>query len=392
MTATKYAPPDPSSAVRRVRAGTRISRQIPAKTDNFWIVVPAGGCGTRLWPVSRSGTPKFLLSLIQDRRSLLQQTVDRLRFVCQPRHMMVVCGPDHAGRIMRQLPELEDTQIIVEPASCGTGPAIALAAALIERQDPNAIMGSFASDHAVSDLPAFVNAVQAALEAAAQDMLVTIGIPAMRPETDYGYISQSEQVLMKTDFGDVYGASAFVEKPDLSTAMEYVGSGQYLWNASMFIWRVGVFMEELRTYLPDVAAGVSKIADAWGTKKQDKVIRDVWTRMPNVSIDTGIMERSQRVAVVPASMGWSDIDDWNGLGAVLAHDDTGNSMRGDIINAESMNNVVWSDTKRVISIIGLDNIVIVDTPDALLVAERSQVQLVPATVMRLKEQNRTNLC
>jgi len=171
-----------------------------------------------------------------------------------------------------------------------------------------------------------------------------------------------------------------------------VESGRYLWNASMFIWKVSVFMEELRTYLPEVAAGVSRMADAWGTPEQEEVTLDVWPQLPDISIDNGIMERSQRVAVVPAEMGWSDIGDWHGLGTLLQHDEAGNCVRGDTISSGCVNSVVWSDTKRVISLIGLDNIVVVDTPDALLVADRSQAQLVRATVSRLKELNRTNLC
>ncbi len=392
MPASKYAPSDPSKVVRRVHAGGRVSRQIPTKTDNFWVVVPAGGSESRLWPASRAGTPKFLLSLIQDRRSLLQQTVDRLRFVCQPRHMMVVCGAANADRIMRQLPELDEGQIVIEPSSIGTGPAIALAAALIERQDPTAIMGSFASDHAVGDLPAFVNAVQTALEAASKDYLITIGIQPTRPDIGYGYLARGDHLLMRTDFGDVFPVTEFVEKPDLATATEFVDSGQYLWNVSMCLWRVSVFMEELRSLLPDVAEAVSRIADAWGTRKQEKITREVWSQLPNISIEHGILERSGRVAVVPAEMGWSDIADWHGLGALLEHDESGNVMRGDVITSSSTNTVVWSDTKRIISLIGLDNVVIVDTPDALLVADRSQAQLVRTTVMRLKELNRTNLC
>lgn len=392
MAASSRPPSHPSTAVRRVRAGTRMSRQLTSMTNNFWTVIPAGGSGTRLWPVSRAGTPKFLLSLVQERRSLLQQTVDRLRFVCQPRHMMVVCGPPHAVSVTRQLPELLESQIVVEPSPRGTGPAIALAAALIERQDPDAIMGSFAADHAVRDLSEFVNAVQGAIIAASQDHLVTIGIQPTRPETGYGYIEWNDDPAFTTDFGAVHRVSSFVEKPDIATATAYVESGRYLWNASMFIWKVSVFMEELRTYLPEVAAGVSRIADVWGTPEQEEVALDIWPQLPDISIDNGLMERSQRVAVVPAEMGWSDIGDWHGLGTLLKQDEAGNCVRGDTISSGCANSVVWSDTKRVISLIGLNNIVVVDTPDALLVADRSQAQLVRATVNRLKELNRTNLC
>jgi mannose-1-phosphate guanylyltransferase len=359
---------------------------------NFWAVIPAGGSGTRLWPVSRAGTPKFLLPLIQDRRSLLQQTADRLRLVADPGHMLVVCGEAHADRIAAQLPELDaSSQIVVEPSPRGTGPAIALAAALIERIDPTAIMGSFASDHAVGDLAAFRDAVTSAIATAAAGWLVTIGLRPSRPETGYGYIARGDDVMMETPAGVVYAATEFVEKPDLETAMLYMQSGRYYWNASMFVWQVSTIMEELRTFLPDVAEGVTRIAEAWGTEWQEAVVQEVWPQLPDISIDNGVMELSKRVAVVPAEMGWSDIGDWHGLGALLAQDEAGNCFRGDAISTGCVDSVIWSDTGRMISVIGLDNIVVVDTADALLVADRRQAQMVRTTVSRLKELHRTNL-
>jgi mannose-1-phosphate guanylyltransferase len=363
----------------------------PEPPRTFWSVIPAGGAGTRLWPVSRSGQPKFLLRLVKPQRSLLQDTVDRLRLVGQPEQVLVVCGPAHAPAITRQLPELAPQQILVEPTPKGTGPAIALAAALIAREDPRAIMGSFAADHDVRRRDTFAAAVDSARAAAAEGWLVTIGIQPTRPETGYGYIERDATPVLTTSALPVHRALRFVEKPDLERATTWVKSGRFLWNASMFVWRVDVFLTELRRHLPDVAAGVERIADAWGTDRQDAELGAIWPTLPDVTIDTGIMERSDRVAVVPADMGWSDVGDWHGLGALLDRDEAGNSIRGDTISASCTDSVVWSETDRVISLVGLNNVIVVDTPDALLVADRAHAQLVRTTVDRLKALNRINL-
>jgi mannose-1-phosphate guanylyltransferase len=359
--------------------------------ERFWAVIPAGGSGTRLWPVSRSRMPKFLISFIGDQRSLLQQTVDRLRPIASPERTLIVCGPQHAGGVAGQIADLSGDQIVVEPEPRGTCPAIALAAALIARRDPQAIMGSFAADHAVADPDSFQRAVSLAREAAASNWLVTIGCRPTRPETGYGYIALTDETILAGPSGAAYRAARFVEKPDLATAVRYVEGGRHLWNASMFVWRASTFMEELYAFQPAIADGVDRIAAAWGTEDYERVLNDIWPSLADISVDTGVMELSSRVAVVPAEFGWSDVGDWHGLGALLDHDEAGNATRGDTINVGSTNSMVWSDTKRVISIIGLKDVVIVDTPDALLVADRAHAQQVRRAVSELKARNRTDL-
>lgn len=388
MMATPDSSPDPRHLIEQSAPAAPGPEAPPA---DFWSVIPAGGSGSRLWPVSRTGQPKFLLNLIDPNRSLLQQTVDRLQLICDRQRVMVVCGPAHAAPVTRQLPELGAHQIVVEPSPKGSGPAIALAAMLIAREDPAAIMGSFAADHDVTQPGAFATAVRSAIETAREGWLVTIGIRPSRPETGYGYIERDDRVLLSTPGGDAFRAAQFVEKPDLERAAAYIESGRFLWNASMFVWRVDTFLTELRRYLPELFDGLSHIVTAWGTARQDAVMGEIWPRLEDVTVDTGIMERSERVAVIPAAMGWSDIGDWHGLGALLTQDESGNSVRGDVMSDGCSNTVVWSDTERTISLVGLDNIVVVDTADALLVADRSQAQLVRMTVARLKELNRTNL-
>jgi mannose-1-phosphate guanylyltransferase len=357
----------------------------------FWAVVPAGGSGTRLWPVSRSSRPKFLLPLVRADRSLIQETVDRLHGVCDLDRILVVTGPSHAASVARQLPELDARQIIVEPSPKGTGPAIALAAALIARRDPTAVMGSFAADHEVREPARFEQAVRDAIVTARDGWMVTIGLTPTRPETGYGYIERGERVLPGAPVGNVYEAVRFVEKPDRERAAAFVESGRFLWNASMFIWRVDVFMDELWASLPDVAAGVTRIAAAWDTAERDAILGEVWPALPDVTIDNGVMEKCSRFAVVEADMGWSDVGDWDGLGTLLSHDDHGNSVHGDFVGDDCSNNVVWSDTGRVVSIVGLDDVVVVDTEDALLITDRRHAQDVRTTVKHLKALNRSSL-
>ena len=356
---------------------------------SFWGVVPAGGSGTRLWPVSRASQPKFLLPLLGD-RSLLQQTADRLGDLTSPERTMVVCGPAHAAPVARQLPGLPEANVVVEPSPKGTCAAIALAAALIARQEPDAVMGSFAADHDVRDRPAFARAVRAAVDAAAAGWLVTVGLTPTRPETGYGYIERTDDPVLDAPTGRVFRAARFVEKPDRARAEAFVTSGRYLWNASMFVWGVRTFLDELDRLQPALASGIARIADAWDTPRRDAIAAEVWSGLPSTSIDEGIMELSDRVAVVPAAMGWSDVGDWHGLGDLLTRDAAGNSVRADVVQTEATNNVVWSGTGRVIALVGLDNLVVVDAPDALLIADRAKAQEVRRIVGLLKDGDRAD--
>jgi mannose-1-phosphate guanylyltransferase len=252
-------------------------------------------------------------------------------------------------------------------------------------------MGSFAADHEVRDEEAFARAVSAAIKAAEADWLVTIGLTPSRPETGYGYIESSNETIVNNGNGTSYRAIRFVEKPDLARATAYVESGRFLWNASMFIWKVRTFLDELARLQPDLYRGVTQIAAAWGTVEQKQVVADLWPRLPEMTIDQGVMERSGRVAVVPAEMGWSDIGDWHGLAEILHHDTHGICGRGDFINAKSRASLVWSETDRVIALVGLENIVVIDTPDALLIADRSQAQEVRSIVATLKGAMRSDI-
>lgn len=363
------------------------------ETPGFWAVIPAGGAGTRLWPLSRAARPKFLLPLTGN-TSLLQQTVDRLSPLVSARHAMVVCGLLHAVPVARQLPEVPDANIVVEPAPKGSGPAIGLAAALIARQDPQAIMGSFAADHDVRNEPAFIDAIRSAIVAATEGNLVTVGITPTRPETGYGYIERTDEVVSESAGGTAYRAACFHEKPDAAKAAEYVASGGYVWNASMFVWRVDVLLAEMARLQPDLHRAVRAVAEAWGTPEQDRVATDVWATLPTSTIDEGVLEPAAaagRVAVVPADIGWSDVGDWHGLGELIERDALGNSVRGDLIQIETRDSIVWSETGRPVALLGLDNVVVVDTADVLLVSARGRAQEVRNLVEQIKALKRHEL-
>lgn len=355
----------------------------------FWTVIPAGGSGTRLWPLSRSARPKFLLPLL-GKRSLLQETLHRLGPLAPAERAFVVCGPAHAAPVARQLPTLPADHILVEPSPKGSGPAIALAAAIIERIDPDAVMGSFAADHEVGYEDAFVAAVKTAIATAREGWLVTIGLSPTRPETGYGYIQRTSEELCRARTGVAFRAAGFAEKPDQATAEAYVASGDYLWNASMFVWKASTLMAEVERLIPDLAAGVRRIAAAWGTPEQDTVAAEVWATLEESTIDQGVMERSDLIAVVPADLGWSDVGDWHGLGELIAADPDGNAVRGDVVQSNTRNSVIWSETGRLIALVGLENIAVVDTEDALLVINRDSAQEVRRIVDQLKAKRRTS--
>lgn len=358
--------------------------------QGFWAVIPAGGSGTRLWPLSRAAHPKFLLPLLGE-RSLLQQTRYRMADLCPPERTFVVCGPAHAASIARQVPEMPAENLLVEPAPRGSSPAIGLAAALIARRDRNAIMGSFAADHEVRDVAAFVGAVRTAMQAANDGWLVTIGLNPTRPETGYGYIERTDEVVAEAKDGTAFRTVRFVEKPGLARATEYVESGRFLWNASMSIWKAQSLLDEMARQQPALLAGIMRIAEAWGTPAQERITAEVWSTLPESTIDQGIMEHAERVAVVPAEMGWSDVGDWHGLGELIEHDSVGNSVRGDIIQFETSNSVIWSETDRLVALVGLTNTVVVDTDDALLVVDRARAQDVRRIVEQLKQLRRHEL-
>ena len=357
----------------------------------LYAVIPAGGSGTRLWPLSRAGHPKFLHPLTGTGASLLQATVSRLAPITAPGRVFVVTGVAHAAAVSRQLAGVPEENILVEPSPRDSCAAIALAAAVIGRRDPEAVMGSFASDHLIADDDRFLEVIRTAMSGARDGLLMTLGITPTRPETGYGYV----QCGGPAGDSGVLVVEEFKEKPSYDVAEAYVKSGNYLWNAGMFVWRVDVFLAELARQQPQLAAGISRIAQAWDSSAREEVIGEVWPTLPRISVDYAVMEGAAtvgRVGTVPGDFGWNDVGDFHTLGEVLAADAAGNVIVGKdalakpgVLLRETENLVVVPNSGRLVAALGIRDIIIVDTPDAVLVCPRDRAQEVKHLVDALKE-------
>lgn len=364
---------------------------VPANSliDDFYAVIPAGGSGTRLWPISRTNRPKFLHDLTGSGRTLIQATMDRLVPMSGSTGILVITGTRHAAAIGQQLPEVVDENILTEPSPRDSMAAIGLAAAVLFERHGDVIMGSFAADHVITDQTSFESAVRSGVSAAREGYIATIGIAASRPSTAFGYIHWG-QSLGLSDAMDVRKVSSFTEKPDSATAQRYLATGEYRWNAGMFITKVSVLLERLQEYRPELHAGLVEIAKAWDTEEREDVLERVWPRLEKIAIDHAVAEPAAEdgvVAVVPASFGWDDVGDFNSLAALLpAVDDKGSKVVGDtgkVVRIESAGSVIVPNTNRVITVLGLDDVVVVDTEDALLVTTRARAQQVKDVVTEL---------
>lgn len=360
------------------------------------VVVPAGGSGTRLWPLSRAANPKFLHPLTGTDRSLLQATFDRLAPLCTPERMLVVTGTAHAPGVARQLPELPEQNILVEPMARDSCAAIALAAAVIHERSPGAVMASFAADHLIADQEAFANTVWRAVEGAADGALMTIGITPTRPETGYGYLRCSAAPKLS----EIQKVLEFKEKPTLDVAAEYLKSGRYLWNASMFLWRTDVFLAELERRRPDVHDPIRVISHAWGTDDQEAVLAAVWPSIPKVAVEYAVMEPAAeegKVGTVPGDFGWSDIGDFETLGELLGRDVDGSRVvdvqgksEGSVLAVDS-DGVIVLPGRRLVATLGVSDLIVVDTEDAVLVCRRDRAQDIKRLTELLRERGEHGL-
>ncbi len=346
--------------------------------EHFWAVVPAGGSGTRLWPLSRSASPKFLLDLTGSGRSLLQETADRLAPLAGDQ-LLVVTGARHRDRVVEQLPTLSADRVVAEPAPRDSMAAIGLAAAVVERADPDAVMGSFAADHVIRRPEAFERAVRLAAEVARDGWLVTLGIEPTHPATAFGYIRQGGPL---DGHPGAFAVEQFVEKPDVEVAQSYVDSGDYRWNAGMFVVRPTVLLDLLARWHPGLAADLRALAADLGR------IDEVWPTLTRIAIDHAVAEPAAAeglVATVPADLGWDDVGDFDSLATVLG--DEALLVLGDSADvlAEASTGLVVPRAGRLVALVGVDDIVVVDTPDALLVTTRERAQDVKALVDRLRD-------
>jgi mannose-1-phosphate guanylyltransferase len=351
----------------------------------LYSTILAGGSGTRLWPLSRAGEPKFLHPLTGTDRSLLQATVDRLAPLSAAAQIYVVTGRAHAAAIAAQLPQLPGANILPEPSPKDSCAAVSLASAVLARRDPDAIMAAFPADHLIGDQPRFIEAIRAASTAARDGYLTTIGIRPTHAEVRFGYLKLGETLP-----GGVRFVSEFKEKPSREVAAGYVESGQYLWNAGIFVFAVRSFLDELARQRPELSAGIGRIADAWDTPARDEVLAEAWPGLEKISVDYGVFEgagAAGKLATVPADVAWSDVGDFDSLAESLPTDDAGNLMITSgcrMVTRDVKDSVIVSTTDKVIAIVGLDNVVVVDTGDALLVCARSRAQEVKQVVDELR--------
>ncbi|MDR5700324.1 mannose-1-phosphate guanylyltransferase [Agromyces aerolatus] len=361
-----------------------------APLERFYSVIPAGGVGSRLWPLSRADAPKFLHDLTGSGQTLLKDTWDRLAPLSGEQRVMVVTGRAHRAAVEAQLPELRDHNIVLESEPRDSTAAIGLAAAILERREPGVIIGSFAADHVISGDALFRQAVTDAVAAAADGLIVTIGITPTEPAVGFGYIECGPEL-------DVHGAehvesvASFVEKPDLDTAKRYLASGRHLWNAGMFIARADRLLEEIARTRPELHAGLIELAEAWDDPAtRGPAVDRVWPTLEKIAIDYAVAEPAAaagRLAVVRGHFQWDDVGDFASLAKLNTAGRSGElAILGENarVLADASSGIVVSRAKRVISLIGVHDIVVVDTPDALLVTTSEHAQRVKAVVDALR--------
>ena len=349
-------------------------------------LILSGGSGTRLWPVSRRNLPKQFLSLSGD-GTLFQQTVTRTQQLPNVAAPIVVASEDHRFLAADQLMDLgvDGTTIVLEPTPRNTAPAIALGALRALERDAEALLLVLPADHLIGDTESFVAAAQQALPAAREGWLVTFGIRPDRPETGFGYIRRGESIG-----GDAFRVAQFVEKPDQPTAQTYLSNGSYDWNSGMFLFKASRYLEELGQHAPDMLAAVR---EAYATGRSDldfvRVDSAAFAKVPDNSIDYAVMEKTSRAAVIPVSCAWSDIGSWSALWLSGQHDEQGNQREGDTMAINTRNSLLRSHDRHMIATVGVDDLIVVSTPDATLVVHRDAAQDVKKVVDQLKASGRT---
>ncbi len=350
-----------------------------------YAVINAGGSGTRLWPLSRGGRPKQLLS-VGGGKSLLRLAYERLLGLVDPANIYVCAGEAHREAVLEHLTELPRANVIGEPIGRDTAAAIGLASALLHEQDPDAVVAFVTSDHVIEPVASFQAALRTGFEAAeaAPATLVTFGIPASYPHTGLGYIERGDEVAP-----GVFAVDSFREKPDAETAASYVANGGYLWNAGTFVWRAATLLSGLDRYLPQTGAGVRAIAAAWSGPSRDVVLKETYESLRKISIDYAVTEPAARdsvVVVVPMSVDWLDVGSWPTLASTLSSDDAQNAYDGVTVLVDSEGNIVVNDDPtHLVATVGLHEMIIVHTRDVTMVCPKSCAERVKELVARVQE-------
>lgn len=360
---------------------------MPVLNERCFAVIMAGGRGTRFWPRSRRRRAKQVLRIFGE-RSLIQQTVDRLRTLVPAERIWVITNQDLRPEIVRQLPEVPARQIVAEPAQRNTAPCIGLAARILLSFEPDAVMGVFPADQLITTPRPFQRLARAAYRAAGQGRLIVLGIRPRWPETGYGYIEFPAG--FRPEASEPVPVVRFREKPDLPTARRYLRAGRFYWNSGIFFWRAGLFLEELQRHLPQTAHLLAGLP-SYGDRRFARRLEELYPQCENISVDYAVLEKSRKVAGFASdAIEWNDVGSWNAVYELLPHDSEGNAARGEALFQDSAGSFVDAEGKLV-ALLGVRNLIVVDTPDALLVADRAQAQRVGEIVKALENRNREDL-
>ena len=351
--------------------------------NSTYLVIMAGGIGSRFWPFSRTALPKQFHDVLGGGRSMLQLTVDRFADLCPPENIFVVTNRDYVELVQQHLPQVPPSQILGEPIGRNTAPCIAYAAYRIAQRDPQAVMIVSPADHAVLREDEFRRLMTIAVTAArAHDALLTLGLQPSRPDTGYGYIQyRSDQSLPG---GQLYKVKTFTEKPTLEIARMFVDSGDFLWNSGLFVWRTEIILKAFEQYLPDIADVFEAGQAELGTPQEAAFIDQAYTRCPNISIDYGVMEKADNAYVLPADFGWSDLGTWDSLHRLGPHDEAGNHVSGNVLLYDTTGCVIKTPPERLVVIQGLEDYIVAEYDNVLLICKRSEEQRVKEFVADVK--------
>lgn len=352
-------------------------------------VIMAGGRGERFWPKSRNDFPKQFLSLTSDGKTMIQKTVQRILPLVSYDDIFIVTNQKYVGLVKEQLPRIPDENILAEPMAKNTAPCIGLACAVIRKKYQDAMMLVLPSDHLIRYEPMYIDTLKQAISVAEQDnTLVTIGITPTYAETGYGYINFSRDT--QENRMCVYKVNRFVEKPDIDTAKKYLASGDYLWNSGMFVWKVSSIMNDFARFLPETYEGLERIEESVGQDNFEQVLRTEFEKFKSESIDFGIMEKSDSIYVVSGSFGWDDVGSWLALERINTTNEYGSYVKGDVITINTKRSIV-SGGKRLIAMVGVEDMIVVDTDDTILICAKDSAQDIKKVIENLKICNRTEL-
>lgn len=350
-------------------------------------VVMAGGKGERFWPRSRKSLPKQFLSLTDDGKTMIQLTIERLKSIVDIEDVYIVTNKDYKDLVLEQISGIPEKNILLEPQAKNTAPCIGLAAMHVKKKYEDAVMIVLPSDHLIKYNEIYIDTLRAAVDVAKEDdNLITIGITPSYPETGYGYINfgRDEEDIKRNN---IYRVKRFVEKPNLETAKEYLASGKYLWNSGMFVWKSSTILNNFGELLPDMFEGLKKIYETIGTEDEDEMLHQEFCKFQSESIDYGIMERAKNIYTIPGSFGWDDVGSWLALERINRSNDDGNVIKGNVITINSKKSIIQAQDK-LIAAIGVEDLIVVDTEDALLITKKDSTQDVKKVIENLKICNR----